>query len=71
MNVIYFLCGSNAVRVPFFVYNKDLFGRFVRGGDFWDKEQQEFVFRRDINAESLSAVYGCRSTNFLVKLYFT
>jgi site-specific recombinase XerD len=54
MDVIYFFCESASVRVPLFAYDQDLFNRFVRGGGFWDRERQEFIFRRDVNAEKLN-----------------
>jgi len=51
MNVIYLFCEFNAVRVPFFKFDQHLFSRLIAQGGVWDKDQRQFVFRRDRSAE--------------------
>jgi len=55
MEVMYLFCessgpGENAIRIPFFDYDKRMFRLFAsQGGGAWDNRRQEFIFRRDIN----------------------
>ena len=54
MNVVYLFCGSDAVRIPFFGYNPpDFFRLFINNGGFWDKQNNQFIFKKDFNFELL------------------
>ena len=54
MEVVYFFCNSEAVRVPFLGYNERLFQLFVGQGGKWDKVRRQFTFGRNLNAEDLN-----------------
>ena len=47
MDVVYFFRKSTGVQIPFSDYDKNLFCLFVRGGGYWDKARQMFLFRAE------------------------
>jgi len=58
MDIVYFFCESGGVRVPFFDYDRELFGQFAAHGWTWNRERREFIFGRDINAKLLSGIFS-------------
>ena len=54
MEVVYFFCEPDSVRVPFFGYNQRLFGLLAARGGAWNKRRGEFVFAPNADAEQLS-----------------
>jgi len=58
MDVIYLFYGAASVRIPFFNYDRNLFDMLIAyGGGFWDVERQEFLFRREVDVESLREAF--------------
>jgi len=53
MEVIYFFCESNVVRVPFSFYNRRLFNLLSAHGGLLNFERREFVFEHDIDVEKI------------------
>jgi len=45
MEVVYFFCGSAAIRVPFYNYDKKLFCLFIAQKASWDALRHEFVIK--------------------------
>ena len=56
MEVVYLFCESNVVRVPFYAYNLPLFHLFIAGGGRWDRENRQFIFRQNPNADFLKRI---------------
>ena len=54
MEVVYFFCTAEAIRVPFFACNDRLFLLFASQGGKWDKMRHQFTFERSLNTEHLS-----------------
>ena len=54
MEVVYFYCESEAVRVPFFGLDKQLYYMLRTHGGVWDNERYEFIFRPKTRVEQLS-----------------
>jgi len=51
MDVVYLLQESKSIRVPFFAYNPKLFHSFLRFGGYWDKQNNQFLFKDDLNID--------------------
>ena len=63
MNVVYLFCASDVIRVPIF-NDPNLIYRLnagAQGRGFWDKEKQEFIFRRNTGAKGKN--YGAGGTD--------
>ena len=45
MEILYFLKESDAIRIPFYGYDRDLFNLLVAKGGVWDNLLHEFIFR--------------------------
>ena len=56
MEVVYAFCEPDAVRIPFYDYDRNLFQRLVTQGGAWDKELRQFVFTRKISAEQFNQI---------------
>jgi len=54
MEVVYLFCESSEVRIPFSCYDNLLIRLFIRQGGIWDKEGNQFVFRRGFDAKQFA-----------------
>ena len=60
MNVVYFFFESGVIRVPFFVYDRQLYSHLAAQGGIWDSVRREFIFRRIENLKLF--VLNCLGT---------
>jgi len=54
MEVVYFFCESSVIRIPFFCYDKPLFLLFIKQGGMWDRERNQFIFRRGFDIKQFA-----------------
>jgi site-specific recombinase XerD len=58
MEVVYFFCGSAAIRVPFYQYDSRLFHLLIAQGAKWDALRHEFVIRYNSGAGQFNKLSG-------------
>jgi len=49
MEIVYFFCEADAVRIPFIGYDKYLFNLLLSVKGVWDNKRYEFTFSRDVD----------------------
>ena len=57
MEVVYFFCEFDVVRVPLFGYERDLFRRLAARGGVWEWKRQQFIFRRNTSVNEFIRVF--------------
>jgi len=56
MDVIYFFCGSAAIRVPYYHYDRKLYCLLIANGASWDALRHEFVIKYNSSTEQINKI---------------
>jgi len=56
MEIIYFFCGSAAIRVPYYRYDSKMYHLLIANGASWDALRHEFVIKYNSSTEQLNKI---------------